>query len=299
MSNTRSRWAAIGAAVAVSVGAGGIGLVSAAVDDGPRPTYTAIEPCRILDTRPDPHGVDGAKVDAPFGAEETVTIDPVGGEGECEPLPEDVESVQLNATVVSTTMQTHFTIWAGDDPAVPNASSLNQSPDATANPNAVTVDLSEEGTFNVFNFQGEAHLVIDVVGIYQGHTHDDRYYTEDETNLLTDEIWGHWTGDAVAGAAPEGVDVVDPDDVAEGVYCVLVPARDTIHGFQATSGTPAWTVAVDPHNSGGECDDVATEEAPTPVVVYVNDGAGLAADGPFTFFAPASGLPEAEPDPEA
>jgi hypothetical protein len=71
MSQIRTRWAAVGAAVAVTLGAGGIGLVDAAKEDGARPVYTAITTCRILDTRP-LHMI-GAKTEA-FEPEETLTV---------------------------------------------------------------------------------------------------------------------------------------------------------------------------------------------------------------------------------
>ncbi len=48
---TRSRWAAVGAAVAVTLGAGGIGLVSA-TSPADAVAYVPITPCRVADTRP-------------------------------------------------------------------------------------------------------------------------------------------------------------------------------------------------------------------------------------------------------
>ena len=47
----RTRWAAIGAAVAITFGAGGLGIVSAAIGYGERTVYVPIVPCRVLDTR--------------------------------------------------------------------------------------------------------------------------------------------------------------------------------------------------------------------------------------------------------
>src|SRR5690606_15769059 len=67
----RSRWAAVGAAVAVTLGAGGISLVDAAKGTGERAVYTAIEPCRLLDTRPN-HGVGGRA--APLGPAEVYPV---------------------------------------------------------------------------------------------------------------------------------------------------------------------------------------------------------------------------------
>jgi hypothetical protein len=49
----RSRWTAIGAAVAVVLGAGiGLPSASAAVTSGNRAVFVPMEPCRLFDTRP-------------------------------------------------------------------------------------------------------------------------------------------------------------------------------------------------------------------------------------------------------
>jgi hypothetical protein len=272
MSTIRTRWAAVGAAVAVTLGAGGIGLVDAAKEDGPRPVYTAITTCRLLDTRP-LHKI-GAKTDA-FGPEETVTVPAWGDNGECTDIPDDVTSLQLNVTAVEATMQTHLTFWPDGD-EVPNGSSLNPLPDQLVAPNAVTVDLSDTGSFNVFNFQGNVHVIIDVVGIYQDHHHDDRYAT----------VHGGWTDGALAAGSTEGVTV---SAAGTGVYCVLVPMRESLVGFQATSGTAGLIAAVDP--AGEACGGVTVPDGQTAVAVFLNNGAGTATNGDFTFFAPATGVP--------
>jgi len=48
---TRSRWAAVVAAVAVTLGAGGLGVVNATLDSGERTSFVPIDPCRMLDSR--------------------------------------------------------------------------------------------------------------------------------------------------------------------------------------------------------------------------------------------------------
>ena len=48
----RTRWAAIGAAVAISIGGGGIAITQAAVSSGPRSVFVPIAPCRC--SIPDP-----------------------------------------------------------------------------------------------------------------------------------------------------------------------------------------------------------------------------------------------------
>ena len=52
MSLLRTRWSAVGAAVAVTLGAGGIGLVSATFPSDAT-TFVPITPCRLFDTRPE------------------------------------------------------------------------------------------------------------------------------------------------------------------------------------------------------------------------------------------------------
>ena len=73
MDNThiRTRWAAVGAAVAITLGAGGIGLVSATSPAG-AVAYVPIEPCRLADTRAG--GDNVGPRNTPIGAAETLGI---------------------------------------------------------------------------------------------------------------------------------------------------------------------------------------------------------------------------------
>jgi len=175
MNRVQVRWAAIGAAVAVSVGAGGLGLVHATNPDGAS-AYQPSSPCRIIDTRP---GVNHVGAFGVLGADSTVTVVARGDVGECEgadALPVDATGLQLNVTPIGATLLTHLTIYpGGGDP--PNASSLNPAPGQPPIPNAVAVELSEAGEFSIYNFQGTVDVVVDVVGYFTDHDHDDRYYT--------------------------------------------------------------------------------------------------------------------------
>ena len=80
----RARWAAIGAAVAVSLGAGGLGIVQATEPDGAT-AYVPIEPCRLVE-----------HVESCVGAWEVVAerlglpAVPAGAESELEPAARDV-----------------------------------------------------------------------------------------------------------------------------------------------------------------------------------------------------------------
>ncbi len=178
---SRSRWAALGAAVAVSLGAGGLGIARAAGASGGA-TYVPIVPCRLADTRPatnvGPHST-------PLAADKPVTFDGWGDiAGDCD-LPTGTAALQLNVTAVGATQLTNVRLYpTGVDR--PTVSHLNPAPDQPPTPNAVTVALNPAGRFDVLNRFGEVDVIVDVAGYYTDHHHDDRYYTKDETDAAID-----------------------------------------------------------------------------------------------------------------
>ncbi len=173
----RTRWAAVGAALAVSLGAGGAGLIDATSPDGAA-TFVPITPCRLFDTRPAPNSVGGRT--SPLGPDETYTVAGRGTVGNCV-LPDAATGLALNVTAVGATQATFLTLFpAGADR--PAASHLNPAPGTAPAPNSVTVGLSPAGQFSVFNRFGSVHALADVVGYYTDHHHDDRYYTKAQTD---------------------------------------------------------------------------------------------------------------------
>jgi len=180
MSTTiRTRWAAIGAAVAITLGGGGIGLVSATQPDGAS-TLIPITPCRVIDTRPDFNV--GPKA-SPLGPGETHTVAAHGDNGDCTGIPTDAVALSMNVTAVDASAPTFLTIWATGD-TQPTASSLNPTPGQPPAPNAVTTELSAGGEFDIFNLAGNVHVLADINGYYVDHHHDDRYYTQDEIDAV-------------------------------------------------------------------------------------------------------------------
>ncbi|HUF98899.1 MAG TPA: hypothetical protein VMM60_12290 [Ilumatobacter sp.] len=181
----RTRWAAIGAALAVAVGAGGISFVNAAVNDGERTVFVPIVPCRLFDTRPE---FQVGPRSTPLGAAETYPVVAIGPAGNCN-LPADAVGVALNVTATDAAAPTFLTLWAAGE-AQPTASHLNPLPGDGPTPNAVTTDLGVDGSFNVYNLQGSVHVLADVLGYYADHAHDDRYpliddvYTKTEVDAL-------------------------------------------------------------------------------------------------------------------
>lgn len=178
LSIVRSRWAAIGAAVAVTLGAGGIGVTHAVTGSGDRPIYRPLDsPCRLADLRPAPFTV-GPRT-APLGPSETETFDGWGAVGNCN-LPNGTRGLALNVTAVDPTQATFLRFWPADG-AQPETANLNPTPGQPPTPNAVNVGLAKSsGEFEVFNRFGSVSVIIDVVGVFDHHHHDDRYYTEAE-----------------------------------------------------------------------------------------------------------------------
>jgi hypothetical protein len=165
------RWAAMGAALAVSLGAGGIGIVNATISSGSKAVYVPISPCRLADTRPAPDTV-GLK-NTPIGAGQTHTFTVRGSNGNCT-IPPGATAIVANVTAVAPTAQSFMAIWPADKPQ-PNASSLNYSAGQAPFPNAVTVTLSADGKIKAFNKNGTVHVIVDIAGYYEDHNHDDRY----------------------------------------------------------------------------------------------------------------------------
>ena len=184
---TRSRWAALGAAVAISLGAGGLMTASADISSGERGVFVPITPCRIADTRPAPDNV-GAR-NGTLGPQETYTFLVRGTNGNCT-IPADAVGVVMNIAAVVPTANSFFTLFPADAPR-PLTANLNFVGGQAPVSNAVTVRLSTSGSVpgqvSIFNLAGTTHFTADIVGYFVGHNHDDRYYTKTE---LDTRQWG-------------------------------------------------------------------------------------------------------------
>jgi hypothetical protein len=201
--NHRARWAAFGAAVAVSLGAGGLGIVSATSPEGAA-AYMAISPCRLADTRPDSNVGPYA---APLGADATYSFEGWGDvPGVCD-LPSGTTALQLNVTAVNASQLTNLRFFP-TGVEVPTASNLNPAPGQPPTPNAVTVTLNDAGQFDVFNRFGSVDIVIDVAGYYTDHQHDGEDII-DESLTGADVADETLTGADVDNSSLTRVDIAD------------------------------------------------------------------------------------------
>ena len=191
----RTRWSAVGAAIAVVLGAGVVlPSANAAITGGNRAVFVPIEPCRLFDTRSAPATV-GPRA-TPIGPAESHTQQVTGSNGRCE-IPLDATAVSLNVTTVDGTAASYLTVYPANAPALPEASNLNWTPGAPPTPNKVDVKLSDTGAVKIYNNAGSVNVLADVVGYYADHNHDDRYYTKAEVDATIDdtlrtEVYGPW-----------------------------------------------------------------------------------------------------------
>jgi hypothetical protein len=222
----RSRWAAIGAAVAVSLAGGGVFIANAATS-APSSVVT-IDPVRILDTRNDV-GLPGPFV-SPVSQKLQVT-----GAG----VPVGATGVLMNVTVVAPSAAGFLSVRPGDASGAPTTSSLNFASNETL-ANSVQVALPTGGTnagqiditYDAYGQRGPStEVLIDVVG----------YFAPSAAGSVNPR-WAK-VGLSTAGAGVlSGVGVVNAERVAVGV------ARVT---FDETVTGCGWTATVNDNDRGG------------------------------------------------
>jgi hypothetical protein len=172
----RSRWAAIGAAVAVTFGAGGLVAVNAA--GGVGSTTVLTDPARVLDSR-DPVNVGLA---GPFASRVSQKLQITGSipttTGATTVVPAGATGVLLNVTAVVPAAAGFISIRPGDATGLPSTSSLNFTAGQIV-PNAVLVALPTGGanagkidiTYDAFGASGPTtDILIDVVGYTNNST---------------------------------------------------------------------------------------------------------------------------------
>ena len=167
----RSRWAAVGAAVAVSIGGGGLFLASAAPGVA-ESTVVMVSPARVLDSRdPNNLGLTGPFVSAVSQKLKVTGAIPTSG-GVTTVVPAGATGVLLNVTAASPAAAGFVSIRPGDATGVPKTSSLNVEAGKNV-PNAVQVALPTSGanagqidiTYDAYGTAGPpTDLLIDIVG---------------------------------------------------------------------------------------------------------------------------------------
>lgn len=158
---SRSRWAAVGAAVAVSLGAGGV-VMFAHADSGSASTFVSIVPCRLFDTRIPPDGVGDRS--SPLGSAETFTREVWGSNGACT-IPATATGIAYNMTVPDPSVSGFIKVYPSDA-AVPNASAINPVAGGGTKANSGIVGLSATGGIALFNQAGPLNVLLDITGYF-------------------------------------------------------------------------------------------------------------------------------------
>lgn len=174
----RSRWAAIGAAVAVTLGAGGLYTGYA---DSPASNFVAVSPVRVLDTRLAAMGPTLVSA-IPRLLDVTGAIPTVGADGttiaKATVVPDGATAIVANVTIVSPTTPGFVSVRPGTAAGAPTTSSLNATSPGVVQPNSVTVELPTAGAtagnvqlwFQGTSANANTHLLVDIVGYYRATT---------------------------------------------------------------------------------------------------------------------------------
>jgi hypothetical protein len=118
--------------------------------------FYPVTPARILDTRFGPQGVPSGKVQP--NAEITADVTDVGG------VPGSASGVIVNTTATQGTVLSYLTVYPSGA-AQPLASNLNFGVNQDI-PNLVIVGVGTGGNAQVYNKNGEVHVIFDVVGYF-------------------------------------------------------------------------------------------------------------------------------------
>ncbi len=205
----RSRWAAVGAAVAVTLGGGtALHFALAAPGDVVASSFVPIAPIRILDTRPAPLNV-GTFV-GPLGAGQTLTFQVAGAGG----IPANATAVVMNVTVDQTTGPSYLTVFPAGSPQ-PTASNLNWVAKTTI-PNLVVVKIGASGQVSVFNQSAKVQVIADAAG----------YYVAGNDKFISLDVFGTDAGGATFGtgrAELAGLRFADEASNTASFHFVLPP----------------------------------------------------------------------------
>lgn len=243
----RSRWAAVGAAVAVSLGSGGLFVASAAPSEPS--SFVAVAPVRLVDTRV-ALGLIGPVVSTvPDTVQITGSVATLAGPAVV--VPDGATAVVANVTALGATVAGFLSVVPGDATGVPSTSSLNFLSQQTT-PNSVTVQLPIDGDLQLYyraaggNTTATVHVVLDVVGYYvEGGSGAPGPVGPAGPQGIPGEVGADGADGAVGPIGPQGVPGLDGADGADGPLGPVGPQG------AAGSVLAAMFYAVSPSDNAG------------------------------------------------
>ena len=238
----RSRWAAIGAAVAVTLGAGGLVATHAASTPS---VFVAITPQRVLDTRFDIGltGPSAGGTSRTLDVTGTIAIvQPGNTPGTATVVPDGATAIVANVTAVRPTSTGYVSVRPGSATGAPTTSTVNIPTAGGLYPNSATVEIPttgpKAGTVDLYYFAdtagGTSHLLFDIVG----------YYTPGGTG----------TPGPTGPTGPPGP---------------TGPTGPAGTPGTASAGGHSYSIIEDPDNTGHDV-SVAIDNTGMPVISYIN-----------------------------
>lgn len=267
----RSRWAAVGAAVAVTLGAGGLYSVRAATAPS---SFVAIAPVRVLDTRLPAMGP--ALISAePRLLDVTGTIPTVGADGStltnAQAVPNGATAIVANVTAVGPTTPGFVAVRPGTAKGQPTTSNINLTAAGVIVPNSVTVEIPTSGATAgriQLWFQGTGPtattaVLVDIVGYYVAGPSGPRGFSAWDTIPSGVTVTGEFIHDGSAAATSSDVFSVDLPGRA--------PAALTDANVNFAPDSFPATIDDDPTCTGTL---VAPTAPPGKVCIYTNGNPG-------------------------
>ena len=264
MTLVRSRWAAIGAAVAVTLGAGGLISVGASNDTS---SLVPITPTRVLDTR---SGDRVGSLDT-AGASDPYRLKLTGSNG----VPTSgVTAVSLNVTAVETQTNDYggfLSVYpcASVSTTKPDVSNMNFGSGQTV-ANAVTVPVSTDGHICLYVY-GTAHVLVDVNGFYMSATAGAvDAYTKAETDTKLGTKADQTTVDELETTVGTKADqtTVDQLETTVGTKADQETADDNTAAIRALADALQNPFAVDSDGNVGKYTSIAIGDNGYPVISY-------------------------------
>src|SRR3954452_2165021 len=148
----RSRWAAAGAALAITFGGGGLLAAHAMGSPSDASVLVPQAPQRVLDTR------EAASPIHALGQGGVATVSVAAQ------VPAEATAAAINLTVVNGTIGSFLTLYPTGTNR-PLASAINWS-DNVAHANSTVIKLGTNKSFDIYNNSGSVDVVIDLVGYY-------------------------------------------------------------------------------------------------------------------------------------
>ena len=146
--------------MAVSLGAGGIGLIAHAAGSSAPSSFVSIAPCRLFDTRPATLVGDR---NTPLNAGEEFTRQVWGTNGNCT-IPSTATGISYNLTV-PTGINGFLTVYPADATR-PTSSNINPVGGEGVKANGGIVGLSATGAIKLYTLTGPVDALLDITGYF-------------------------------------------------------------------------------------------------------------------------------------